>query len=366
MKILLGNIFDSKCNTLVNTVNCVGVMGKGIALEFKNRYPYMFREYQTLCKEGKVKPGRPYLYHDLTGTSIINFPTKDNWRSPSKFLYIVEGLKWFRQSYHELGITSVAFPPLGCGNGGLSWDEVGPVMYRELKDLPIEIEIYAPYGTSKEKLSFDYLKNTKPEYEISDGARSLPFNNKWLLILEVVHQVNKQQYSLHVGRVIFQKICYVLTRSGIKTGFTFIKGSYGPYSPQVKKSITALSNANLMIETQRRDQNMVETQVTQNFVFDSSLYSMKELQCLDRTVDLFCRIKNTNQAEMMTTVMFSYDSLKKQGQNVSEQDILKDVLEWKKHWIGVKEDEIKRTIRSLLIFGWIHPTISFSIDDGEL
>ena len=81
MKILLGNIFDSKCSTLVNTVNCAGVMGKGIALEFKKRYPEMFREYQILCKEGKVQPGKPYLYHDLTGASIINFPTKDHWRS---------------------------------------------------------------------------------------------------------------------------------------------------------------------------------------------------------------------------------------------------------------------------------------------
>lgn len=79
MKILLGNIFDSKCSTLVNTVNCAGVMGKGIALEFKKRYPEMFREYQILCKEGKVQPGKPYLYHDLTGASIINFPTKDHW-----------------------------------------------------------------------------------------------------------------------------------------------------------------------------------------------------------------------------------------------------------------------------------------------
>ena len=76
MKILLGNIFDSKCSTLVNTVNCVGVMGKGIALDFKKKYPGMFDEYQTLCKEGRVKPGQPYLYRDLAGNSIINFPRR--------------------------------------------------------------------------------------------------------------------------------------------------------------------------------------------------------------------------------------------------------------------------------------------------
>ena len=365
MKVLLGNIFDSKCSTLVNTVNCVGVMGKGVALEFKKRYPAMFSEYQVLCKEGLVKPGKPYLYRDLSGASVINFPTKDNWRSPSKFTYIVDGLKWFRESYRELEITSVAFPPLGCGNGGLSWDDVGPQMYRELKDLPIEIEIYAPFGTPKEKLSFDYLENAVMHKEPVDGVKSVPFNDKWLLILEVVRQVNEQQYSLHVGRVIFQKICYVLTRSGVNTGFNFVKGSYGPYSAKVKESIAALSNANLMIETQCVGGKIVETHVTSSFVFDPALYSPKELQCLDETVDLFCRIKNTNQAEVMATVMFSYDELLKQEKRVTEKDILDDVLDWKKHWIGEKEDEIKRTIRSLLILGWIQPEISFPTDDDD-
>ncbi len=363
MKVLLGNIFDSKCGTLVNTVNCVGVMGKGIALEFKSRYPHMFDEYKALCKNGKVKPGKPYLYCDLTGASIINFPTKDHWRSPSKIKYINDGLEWFRKNYQQLGITSVAFPPLGCGNGGLSWDDVGPKMYQELKDLPIEIEIYAPFGTPKEKLSLNYLEKAETNSNLRQGAKNIPFNNKWLLILEVVKQINQQKYTLHVGRVIFQKICYVLTRSGIETGFTFVKGSYGPYSAQAKAIITALSNANLMIETQCNGQTMVETHVTDNFVFDASLYSNEELQCLDKTVDLFCRLKNTNQAEMMATVMFSYDSLKEKKKTVSEKDIFDDVLDWKKHWVGSKDDEIKRTIRNLAILGWIKPEISFLIDD---
>ena len=363
MKILLGNIFDSKCSTLVNTVNCVGVMGKGIALDFKKKYPSMFDEYQKLCKDGRVKPGQPYLYRDLTGISIINFPTKDNWRSPSKFSYITKGLKWFRQSYRELGITSIAFPPLGCGNGGLSWDDIGPEMYRALKDLPIEIEIYAPYGTPKEKLTVQYLEQAGIANEALKGAKRIPFNNKWLLILEVVRQVNEQRYSLHVGRVIFQKICYVLTRSGIQTGFTFTKASYGPYSAKVKESITALSNANLMFEIQRTGQKMVETQVTPNFVFDPSLYSSDELQCLDKTVDLFCRIKNTDQAEMMATVMFSYDKLKAQNTVVTEEDVLGDILDWKKRWAGIKEKEIIHTIRSLSILGWLQPTISFHVEE---
>ena len=156
----------------------------------------------------------------------------------------------------------------------------------------------------------------------------------------------------------------MLTRSGIQTGFVFKKGSYGPYSAEVKKSLLALSNANLMTENQPSGQKMVETHVTKNFVFDPSLYSSSELQCLNKTVDLFCRIKNTDQAEMMATVMFSYDSLQGQNVKITEEDIFRDVLDWKKRWIGVKEDEIKNTIRSLSILGWIHPEISFPIEES--
>lgn len=191
----------------------------------------------------------------------------------------------------------------------------------------------------------------------------IPFNDKWLLILEVVRQVNEQRYAFHVDRVIFQKICYVLTRSGIQTGFVFTKANYGPYSPEVKECITVLSNANLMVETQHSGQNMVETHVTPNFEFDSSMYSSEEGQCLDKTVDLFCRIKNIDQAEIMATVMFSYDKLKAKNAEVTEKDVLDDVLNWKKRWVGTKEDAVIHSIRNLSILGWIQPKISFSDED---
>ena len=161
MKVLIGNIFDSTMQTLVNTVNCVGVMGKGLALEFKRRFPDMFKEYVKLCEQKQVRPGQPYLYQDFLGTSILNFPTKDHWRSPSKLEYIINGLDWFVEKYKSYGITSIAFPPLGCGNGGLSWETVSPIMYEKLSQLPIKIEIYAPYGTKPEYISTAFLTSPK-------------------------------------------------------------------------------------------------------------------------------------------------------------------------------------------------------------
>lgn len=141
---LEGDLFTSSAQTLVNAVNCVGVMGKGIALQFKKRYPAMFEDYVARCRLNEVRLGEPYLFRDPCGTMIINFPTKGHWRSPSRLEDIDEGLEYFVKHAADWGVTSVAFPPLGCGNGGLSWSEVEPLLYRKLRGLPMEIEVYAP------------------------------------------------------------------------------------------------------------------------------------------------------------------------------------------------------------------------------
>ncbi len=160
IKILVGDFFESSAATLVNAVNCVGVMGKGIALVFKERYPDMFKEYRLLCQKNMLKCGVPYYYSDSDGNSILNFPTKKHWRSPSELSYIAEGLDWFVDNYKKLKITSIAFPALGCGNGGLSWNVVGVLMYSKLKDLPIDIEIYAPFGTNPNETTIEFLEKT--------------------------------------------------------------------------------------------------------------------------------------------------------------------------------------------------------------
>src|SRR5258708_15261534 len=144
VKELIGSVFESKVQTLVNAVNCVGVMGKGLALEFKKRYPAMFDDYAERCARKQVRLGEPYLFRDRSGTLIVNFPTKDNWRSPSRLADIEHGLDYFVQPHAQWGIESVAFPQLGCGNGGLSWEDVGPLIFSKLQDLKIEIEVCLP------------------------------------------------------------------------------------------------------------------------------------------------------------------------------------------------------------------------------
>ena len=135
----VGDMFQSKAQTWVNTVNCVGVMGKGVALEFRKRFPDMYEDYVERCRSGQVKLGRPYLYKRVVPPWILNFPTKEHWRSVSRLDKIEEGLSYLAEHYRKWGIESLAVPPLGCGQGQLEWRVVGPTLYRHLKRLDIPV-----------------------------------------------------------------------------------------------------------------------------------------------------------------------------------------------------------------------------------
>lgn len=135
-------LFESPARVLVNAVNTVGVMGKGVALEFKTRYPEMYRLYRDHCNAGRFQVGQLWLYRTL-GRWVLNFPTKVHWRSPSKTEYIRTGLEKFVATYQDRGIDSIAFPLLGCGNGRLNFEtQVRPMMEQYLRSLPIPVYIH--------------------------------------------------------------------------------------------------------------------------------------------------------------------------------------------------------------------------------
>ena len=155
IRLTQGDLFRSKAQTLVNAVNCVGVMGKGLAKEFRDRWPGMFREYAAACRRGEVRSGKPFLYRERA-SQILCFPTKDHWKDPSRYELIEEGLRAIRDHYREWEIRSLALPALGCGLGGLEWEKVRVLMEKHLKDLQIDIEVYAP---SDADLMVDRPKN---------------------------------------------------------------------------------------------------------------------------------------------------------------------------------------------------------------
>lgn len=153
MRYMTGNLLASPAQALVNTVNTVGVMGKGIALQLKKRFPVNFKIYEKACNAGDVKIGRMLVVREntLEGEKvIINFPTKTEWFKKSQYGYIEEGLKDLVRVINECKISSIAIPPLGCGNGGLKWEKVKEMMETHLSVLKdVDIMIYEPNETVK-------------------------------------------------------------------------------------------------------------------------------------------------------------------------------------------------------------------------
>ncbi|HJT39047.1 MAG TPA: macro domain-containing protein [Sphingobium sp.] len=138
------SIFESPAQTLVNTVNCVGIMGKGLAQAFKEREPDMFRSYKRICDQKALVPGKLWLWRGRESW-VLNFPTKMHWRNPSKLEWIEQGLAKFTTAYADQGITEISFPQLGCGNGNLDWNDVRPLMehYLSKVSIPVYIHDYA-------------------------------------------------------------------------------------------------------------------------------------------------------------------------------------------------------------------------------
>ncbi|PWK31801.1 type II toxin-antitoxin system antitoxin DNA ADP-ribosyl glycohydrolase DarG [Pseudomonas sp. OV226] len=365
IKVLIGDIFQSNVQTLVNTVNCVGVMGKGVALEFKKRWPGLMQDYENQCAKKLVKPGIPYIYNDMFGTSIVNFPTKDHWRSASRLADIQKGLEIFVEHYKAWNITSVAFPPLGCGNGGLEWELVGPIMYKTLSKIDIPVEMYAPFGTPANQLTSDFLNPSQSRlFSESDhkGSRNQKINDNWFVLLEVLYQLENQQFAPKVGRTIFQKICHAITALGVETELDFKKASYGPFSDQVKKLLGTLANANLIAESQLGRMNTLSTGPeylkAREKRQDILTVNMSKIH---KTVDLFSRIKNTEQAEEVATVFYAVSKLKDEQKVaiVPEREVFDFVLSWKKAWDNdAKREAIASAIRSLSMLGWIRVSSS--------
>jgi O-acetyl-ADP-ribose deacetylase (regulator of RNase III)/uncharacterized protein YwgA len=361
VKVLVGDLFESEMQTLVNTVNCVGIMGKGIALEFKNRFPKMFKEYEHLCKRREVKLGRPYLYKQMFGKWVLNFPTKDHWRSATKLQDIINGLEYLKKHYKEWGIESLAVPPLGCGYGQLEWRVVGPTIYRFIKQLDIPVELYAPFGTISEELKTDFLETVAKQTEV---AQREPYkqriNPAWVALVDIVSRLENEQYHWPLGRTIFQKIAYVASEEGLPTGLEYERSSYGPFSKELKNVITAMLNNGLIYE--RRIGKMFKMGPGRTFE-DSKKEFAKNLQewepIIEKTKDLFMRV-NTHQAELLSTVLFSYKSfVNASKEKPTEMNIVDYVMQWKKlRRPKLDREEVAKTVRNLAIYNWIHPTAS--------
>ncbi|WP_294196905.1 macro domain-containing protein [uncultured Sphingomonas sp.] len=228
----IGDMFAEPVEAIVNTVNCVGVMGKGVALAFKKRWPANFKVYKAACDAGTLVPGTVLTYeqHQLFGTGeprfLVNFPTKLDWRDPSRLSYIETGLDALIADIRRLGIRSIALPPLGCGNGGLDWADVKPIIVEKLSVLDdVDIIVLAPRDSADE-----------PEFV---GKTTLAMNATRATLLKTLSEL-EIQFDGAFDRLSLQKIVYLLQAFGIDFKLDFRRNLYGPYSETLKKAFGAL------------------------------------------------------------------------------------------------------------------------------
>ncbi len=227
----VGNILESEAQALINTVNTVGVMGKGIALQFKNNFPNNFKNYAKLCKAKTFNIGDLIVFEEENLTVgkkiIVNFPTKTDWRKPSEYDYIEKGLIELKKVISEREIKSIAIPPLGAGNGGLNWNRVKEIIENYLSDLNCAIYVFEPNFAVSEVLKKEKVKLTP--------ARAM--------LLAVLYDLVKQ--GEFVTEFAGEKICYFLQRFGGKQLFNleYKPYFYGPYSGKVKHVLYYLNGS---------------------------------------------------------------------------------------------------------------------------
>jgi O-acetyl-ADP-ribose deacetylase (regulator of RNase III) len=222
-----GNLLEAKADALVNTVNCVGVMGKGIALQFKQAFPDNFKQYKQACDRGEVEPGQMFTVATgnlLNPRYIINFPTKRHWKGKSKLEDIRAGLKALVAEVNRLEIQSIAIPPLGCGNGGLDWAVVKPLIIDAFGDLSnVEVIIFEPGSVP----AADQVQ-VNTDQPLMTRSRAL--------VVSLFDRYGIPGYRL--GRLEAQKLAYLLQEAGeTALKLEFKQHHYGPYADKLNHAL---------------------------------------------------------------------------------------------------------------------------------
>lgn len=237
-----GDMFNCKAEAIVNTVNCVGVMGKGVALEFKKRWPANFKEYKRMCDKGLIQPGKMMVFknYDLLSPSetlvphkyLVNFPTKIHWRSKSKIEHVEMGLDDLKIKLGKLDISSICIPPLGCGNGGLDWEDVKPLILEKLESESFtrNIFIYEPKA-----------KKSRPEF----SEFNVHMNASRAILIKTLGEFEEFFFEGY-SNLSLQKIVYFLEQYGVDYNVKFEKNIYGPYSSSLARALVRLKEVGVL------------------------------------------------------------------------------------------------------------------------
>lgn len=315
-----GNLLKAPVDALVNTVNTQGVMGKGIALQFKRAFPAMFEEYAAAAKRGEVALGKMHVWptQTLDGPRyVINFPTKGHWRAKSRLEDVESGLRDLVRVIRDLSITSIAVPPLGCGNGGLDWADVEPRIRAALSDLPdVEVHLFPPAGAPA---AADMPVNSpRPKMTPSRAA-----------LVGTIDRYTRQALSAP-SLIETQKLMYFLQLAGEPLNLTFAANRYGPYADGLRHVLTQIEGHYLSGfgdgSAQVRDAaplTLVSSAVAE---VEEMLDAHPETKDrMERLLELVEGYESAYGMELLATVHWISASA---PEGVTDQDIAMKVAEW--------------------------------------
>ncbi|MCF8449318.1 MAG: macro domain-containing protein [Taibaiella sp.] len=321
MNFIKGNLLDSGADALVNTVNTVGVMGKGIALQFKDAFPNNFKAYSKACKDKWLVPGKLLVFHEIVKEGkkiIINFPTKTEWFQKSKYEYIESGLIELVSVIKKENIKSIAIPPLGCGNGGLKWDKVKELMKKYLCAIDgVDIFVFEPDDAVKE-----LLKKQQASKEVKlTPARAM------LLYAMFYYESLGENSSLFVAN----KLAYFLQRLGEKSfsRLQFKAHHYGPYSVGVEHVLQNLNGKYLKGLEQMNVKAFEPLELQYDKADEVSEYIKKEL-----TPEQIAIIRNLTklidgfQSALSIEILASVDFVRKTNPGIDREQVVQTIQNW--------------------------------------
>lgn len=336
-----GDLLEQKVDAIVNTVNTVGVMGKGIALQFKRRWPDNFRAYERACKAGDVEVGKMFIFDCgglVTPKYIINFPTKKHWKGNSKIEFIQDGLKDLVQQVRRLQIKSIAMPPLGCGNGGLDWAEVKPLIIKAFEQMPdVEVRLFAPSNERRQIAA----EATPPKMTAGRAA-----------VVSVLSMYQRLQYAL--TQIEVQKLMYFLTVSGEPLNLKFSQNKFGPYASELNHVllkmegayITGLGDLDSPSEIQVRPEAV---EVARAFL---EQLGSETTQRVERISSLIEGYETPFGMELLATVHWAAAKI---GPTANEQTVLAYVQSWNERKRKLMTEHlVARAYNRLATSGWLH------------
>lgn len=336
-----GNLLSADVDALVNTVNTQGVMGKGLALQFKKAFPEAFASYEQACKNGEISTGHMHVVRRLASPCyIINFPTKKHWRNPSKLEYIQTGLVDLMEQVRALGIQSIAMPPLGCGHGGLVWSEVRPLIEEAFASAPeVRVVLYAPAGAP-------------PASEMIDRRSTPSMTAARAAVLALMSKYLRTGYEYRLSLVEVQKLAYFLQTAGEPLRLEFQAHHYGPYADNLRKALRNMEGHQIRGVGDGDNKPETEVEVLPGVVDEATEFLARQpesVERLERVAQLIEGFESPFGMELLGTVHW----VMTHGAKATDvDDVIKHVHAWSARKRSMKDGHIRAAWSRLSELGW--------------